>query len=86
LVPAVAELSVALARLSLVPHDLFQRVARHFKLPGLTGPLAMVASSVDTAIWDALAKAAEMPLATFLGAAPCLQQQWTGFDVARGRR
>jgi mandelate racemase len=70
LVPAVAELSVALAGLPLVPHDLFQRVARHFKLPGLTGPLAMVALSVDTAIWDALAKAAEMPLATFLGAAP----------------
>jgi mandelate racemase len=70
LVPVVAELSVALAGLPLVPHDLFQKVARHFKLPGLTGPLGMVASSVDTAIWDALAKAAEMPLATFLGAVP----------------
>jgi len=70
LVPVVAELSAALAGLPLIPHDLARRVARHFKLPGLVGPLAMVASSVDTAIWDALAIAAEMPLATFLGASP----------------
>jgi mandelate racemase len=30
----------------------------------------MVASSVDTAMWDALAIAADMPLASFLGASP----------------
>jgi mandelate racemase len=30
----------------------------------------MVASSVDTAIWDALAIAADVPLATFLGVSP----------------
>jgi mandelate racemase len=70
LVPVVAELSVALAGQPLVPHNLVKRVARHFKLPGLTGPLAMVASSVDTAVWDAIAIAADMPLATFLGASP----------------
>jgi mandelate racemase len=68
LVPIVAELSVALAGLPLVPLDLSHRVAQHFRLPGLVGPLAMVASSVDTAVWDALATAADMPLATFLGA------------------
>ncbi len=28
----------------------------------------MVASSVDTAVWDALAKSASMPLARYLGA------------------
>jgi mandelate racemase len=70
LVPVVAELSLALAGLPLVPHDLARRVALHFKLPGLTGPLAMVASSVDASVWDALAKAVDMPLATLLGADP----------------
>jgi mandelate racemase len=70
LVPVVAELSAALAGSPLAPHDLARSVARHFKLPGLVGPLAMAASSVDVAIWDALAKAADMPLATFLGATP----------------
>jgi len=68
LVPIVAELSNALTGLPLAPLDLAQRVSRHFRLPGVTGPLAMVASSVDTAAWDALAKSAGLPLATYLGA------------------
>lgn len=70
LLPVVAELSDALAGLPLAPADLAQRIARHFKLPGLTGPLTMVASSVDTAVWDAIATAAGVPLATLLGAEP----------------
>ena len=68
LVPIVAELSDALTGLPLAPLDLAQRVSRHFRLPGVTGPLTMVASSVDTAAWDALAKSAGLPLATYLGA------------------
>ncbi len=70
LVPVVAELGLALAGLPLAPVDLAQRMQRHFKLPGVAGPLAMVASSVDTAAWDALAIAADLPLATLLGAEP----------------
>jgi mandelate racemase len=68
LVPIVAELSDALTGLPLAPLDLAQRVSRHFRLPGVTGPLAMVASSVDTAAWDALAKSTGLPLAAYLGA------------------
>jgi mandelate racemase len=68
LAPIVAELSEQLAGLPLLPLDLAHAVSRYFKLPGLTGPLAMVASSVDTAAWDALAKSAGKPLATYLGA------------------
>jgi mandelate racemase len=68
LVPVVAELGAALAGLPLAPLDLAKRIARHFRLPGVAGPLAMVASSVDTAIWDTLAVAAGTPLAAYLGA------------------
>lgn len=68
LVPIVAELNEQLAGLPLLPLDLAHAVSRYFKLPGLTGPLAMVASSVDTAAWDALAKSAGKPLAMYLGA------------------
>jgi mandelate racemase len=68
LVPIVAELSEQLAGLPLLPLDLAQAVSRYFRLPGLTGPLAMVASSVDTAAWDALAKSTGKPLAAYLGA------------------
>ena len=70
LVPIVAELSGALAGQPLIPLDLNNQITRHFKLPGVVGPLAMVALSVDTAIWDALAIAADMPPARFLGASP----------------
>ncbi len=70
LVPIVAELGTALSGSRLVPVNLADRVARYFKLPGLVGPLAMIASSLDTAVWDALAKAAGLPLATYLGAEP----------------
>ena len=68
LVPVVADLSSALSGLALSPLDLAARVARYFKLPGLSGPLTMAASALDTAVWDALATAAAVPLATFLGA------------------
>jgi mandelate racemase len=70
LVPIVAELSGMLAGQPLIPLDLTNQITRHFKLPGIVGPLAMVASSIDTAIWDALAIAADMPLARVLGAGP----------------
>ncbi|WP_424630265.1 enolase C-terminal domain-like protein [Bradyrhizobium sp. SYSU BS000235] len=68
LVPIVAELSEHLAGQPLVPLALAETVSRYFKLPGLAGPLTMVASPVDTAVWDAAAKSAGMPLATYLGA------------------
>jgi len=70
LVPVVADLGAALKGSPLAPLDLAQRVNRYFKLPGVVGPLAMVASSVDTAVWDALAVGAGVPLATLLGASP----------------
>ena len=68
LIPIIAELGEFLAKRPLAPLDLAQAVSRYFRLPGVAGPLAMVASTIDTAAWDALAKAAQMPLATYLGA------------------
>jgi mandelate racemase len=68
LVPVVAELSELLEGEPLAPLDIALVVSRHFRLPGLNGPLAMVASSVDTAAWDAVAKSANVPLAVYLGA------------------
>lgn len=68
LVPLVDELGVVLAGRPVWPLDLAGEIRRLFKLPGVTGPLAMAASSVDTAAWDALAQAAGLPLAELLGA------------------
>ncbi|WP_028220851.1 enolase C-terminal domain-like protein [Paraburkholderia oxyphila] len=68
LLPIVADLSQVLAGHAVSPVELSNAVARYFKLPGLYGPLCMVASSIDAAAWDALAVSANMPLATLLGA------------------
>jgi mandelate racemase len=45
-------------------------LSRHFALIGVQGVVRMAMSALDVAAWDALAVAAGMPLATFLGAAP----------------
>ncbi|NLS08260.1 mandelate racemase [Rhizobium sp. P32RR-XVIII] len=64
----VTDLGTVLAGQRVAPHSLSKRIAQHFKLIGLGGPLPMVASTVDVAAWDALAVAAGMPLADLLGA------------------
>jgi mandelate racemase len=67
LVPVVAELGTALTGQLLVPVEIARLVGRYFKLPGVAGPLTMVAASIDTATWDALAIAQGVPLARMLG-------------------
>ena len=50
LVPVVADLSSALSGLALSPLDLAARVARYFKLPGLSGLLTMAASALERSV------------------------------------
>ena len=66
----IEDLSESLRGAPVVPAELVQRMRRLFRLPGLAGPLAMIASAVDMAAWDALGVAADLPLATLLGSAP----------------
>jgi mandelate racemase len=54
----------------LVPVDLWNKMAKQFTLIGVQGIVRMAMAGIDIAAWDALAIAADMPLATFLGAAP----------------
>jgi mandelate racemase len=72
LVHVAHEVGQALAGAPLIPAKLAQFVRQYFKLPGVAGPLAMVASSIDTAVWDALAVASHVPLSTLLGYQPRL--------------
>ncbi|GAB7523236.1 enolase C-terminal domain-like protein [Paraburkholderia sp. 2C] len=66
----VADLSAFLAAQPVCPLDIGKALSRYFKLTGLYGPLCMLASAIDTAAWDALALAANVPLATLLGGSP----------------
>jgi mandelate racemase len=54
----------------VAPVDLWDKLARRFKLIGVTGVVRMALSAIDAAAWDALAIAAGQPLARFLGASP----------------
>jgi mandelate racemase len=54
----------------VVPLDLWNKLARRFKLIGVTGIVRMALSALDVAAWDAVAIAAGEPLARLLGAAP----------------
>jgi mandelate racemase len=52
------------------PLEIAAKLGRRFALAGVTGLVRMALSALDTAIWDALAVAAGLPLATLLGSRP----------------
>jgi mandelate racemase len=54
----------------VAPLDIGVKLARRFALVGVAGVVRMALSGLDAALWDALAVAAGLPLATFLGANP----------------
>lgn len=54
----------------IAPVAMASRLQRRFALIGVTGIVRMALSAFDMALWDALAVAAGVPLATLLGAAP----------------
>lgn len=56
------------ARLS--PVEIAATLARKFALIGVTGTVRMALSGLDTAMWNALAIAASLPLTSLLGGAP----------------
>jgi mandelate racemase len=53
-----------------VPLEIAAKLSRRFALVGVASVVRMALSALDTAIWDALAVAAGVPLATLLGATP----------------
>src|SRR5215831_14344441 len=55
---------------SVAPYDAAQSLSRQFALLGVTGTVRMALSLFDMALWDALARSRDMPLATLLGSKP----------------
>ncbi len=52
------------------PAEIEVKLLRQFRLLGAQGVIWMAMAGLDVACWDALAQAAGMPLASFLGGAP----------------
>lgn len=54
------------------PVDIQTKLHGHFRLIGVQGIVRMALAGIDVACWDALARAAGLPLATMLGSGPKL--------------
>jgi mandelate racemase len=67
IIPIIRDLGAALAGKPLAPLDSFHANRRSLNLVGYEGVAMIAVSGVDMAIWDALAKAAGLPLAALLG-------------------
>ncbi|CAG0982224.1 mandelate racemase [Burkholderiales bacterium] len=67
IVPLIEALAEAEKGRPVAPCDAFGRAARSQHLLGREGLTLIAASGLDMAAWDALARAASMPLSVFLG-------------------
>jgi len=67
IIAAIEDLADAARGQQIAPFDAYRRGIGSLHLVGREGVSLIAVSGLDMAAWDALAKAAEMPLATFLG-------------------
>ena len=67
LIPAILDLVEAFKGKAMGPVDVFEAARRSLSLVGLEGLSLIAIAGIDMALWDALAKAADMPLAVYLG-------------------
>src|SRR5215211_612321 len=67
IVPAIHDLAAARTGQPIRPLEDFQKGLKSLNLVGNEGIAMIAVSGLDMASWDALAKAANMPLAVFLG-------------------
>ena len=68
IVPALHDLAAARKGKPLAPMEDWQRDRASLNLVGYAGVTMIAVAGIDMAAWDALAKAADLPLARFLGA------------------
>ncbi len=66
-IPTIHDLAGAMQEQPLAPLDRFQSNRRSLNLIGYEGVAMIAVAGLDMAIWDALAKAAGLPLAVLLG-------------------
>ena len=70
LVPALEDMSEMLTGQKVAPFELYQAARKSLHFVGYGGLAMIAASGLDMAAWDALARAAEVPLCTLLGSSP----------------
>lgn len=73
----LADAAAVVKGLRVAPVEIATMLGRRFALIGVTGVVRMALSGLDTALWDALAVAANLPLATMLGGSP---KPWRAYN------
>ena len=67
IIPAIEDLAAAAKGMPIAPFDSYRRGIGSLHLVGREGVSLIAVSGLDMAMWDAMAKAADMPLAAYLG-------------------
>ncbi|MEM7683488.1 MAG: enolase C-terminal domain-like protein [Pseudomonadota bacterium] len=70
LVAMLNDMSEMLAGDRLAPTEIYEKTRKSLHFVGYAGLNMIAASGVDMVVWDALARAADMPLVTLLGGSP----------------
>ncbi|MFM0356495.1 enolase C-terminal domain-like protein [Paraburkholderia nemoris] len=80
------ELAPSLVGVNAVPHDVERVLTQRFRLLGPQGLTGIAVAAVDMAIWDVVARTAQVSLVTLLGASsrPLRAYGGVGYDGVRG--
>ena len=70
LVPALRDMGAMLKGQRVAPAEIYETARKSLHFVGYEGMAMIAVSGIDMAAWDALARAAGMPLCTLLGASP----------------
>ena len=70
LVAMLNDMAEMLAGDTLAPSEIYEKTRKSLHFVGYAGLNMIAASGVDMVVWDALARAANMPLVTLLGGSP----------------
>jgi mandelate racemase len=87
LIPAIHDLGEMLKGRRVAPIEFYEAARKSLHFVGYEGMAMIAVAGIDMAAWDALARAAGVPLCVLLGGSvgpvPGLQQQWSLAEFPR---
>jgi mandelate racemase len=86
MVALVEKIAPSLVGQSLVPVQRMRDFEARFRLLGMQGLLGMAVAGIDMALWDALGKVFNQPVATLLGGAPVALRAYDSYGMVDPRK